>query len=179
MVQAHFDRYILLKEQARLPHEYDRRCKRERLPLVSARQKGQYAVVEMDLIYVRDAHRFNEDDVFLERIVEACEDAVGDYHQSTYPGLYTSVSRIPLENAETLAQAFLAIYDQSCQIDTELPVFKNIKHGPVRTRLEEAKKVGYCVAHGGADALPVRYRLWCRVNNWPFICVRKRHPTKA
>src|SRR5271169_413788 len=96
------------------------------------------STIKSNYHYVRDTHRFNEDHVFLERILEACEDAAGD--QSSYPGICTYVSRVPLENAETLAQAFLAIYDQSCQINTAIPVFKNVKHGPVRTRLEEAKK---------------------------------------
>lgn len=179
MVTVDPSRYVLLKGQARISREYGSKCKREHLPIVYSRQTGKHAVVEMDLIYVHDSHRYSSDLLFRERMMEACEDAAGDYTQSFLPGLYTYVPKVPVENAETLAQAFLAIYDQSRQINTEIPVFKNIKYGPVRSRLEDARKVGYCIARGVADYLPLRYQLWCQVNNQIYICVWKRNPTRA
>lgn len=107
------DKYITVKAQGTpAMKENDRRCKQEHLPVVYARAKTKYAQVEMDLIYVPGASRYNEDEAFKEDVLTACARALGHPRKSvTALGLLTVVRDVPIEKAEPLMLEFLAIYE--------------------------------------------------------------------
>lgn len=141
-------------------------------PVVFATINGKWAHVEMDLLTVPNSHTFGRNKVFVERMIDVCEQANGDYNESFLPGCYTSQRRVPAENAETLVQAFFAIYQQTIGQDVPTPSFEHpAPAGKVRRGLEEAIERGYAIARGVADRLPLRYELWCETHHRPYICV--------
>jgi len=166
--------YVVVKNEAdhRLSVHSDA-CDRQQAPYVYVLKRGKTARVVMDLIFVKDADRFNQDEVFIEKMLDACEQAAGDAAYGTFlPGLYTMLNRVPVENAETLAQAFYAISQQALgKTEIALPVFEHPVSSDVRSRLLEAIDRGYALARGVADWLPTRYDLWCRAHGRACICV--------
>src|SRR6266851_2477941 len=92
-------------------------CREQQLPFVTVTRDGENtARVEMDLTYIPRAWGLMEPvppyqtSSFIERIVDACERAAGVYGPWFLPGSFTIMHRVPWENAEALAQTFLAIY---------------------------------------------------------------------
>src|SRR5579859_466792 len=93
--------YVVVKNEAdhRLSVHSDA-CDRQQAPYVYVLKRGKTARVVMDLIFVKDADRFNQDEVFIEKMLDACEQAAGDAAYGTFlPGLYTMLNRVPVENA--------------------------------------------------------------------------------
>jgi hypothetical protein len=159
-------------------------CRGQQLPYVTVTRDGEAtARVEMDLTYIPRAWGLMEPFPpyqkysFMERVMDACERAAGVYGPWFLPGCFTIMDRVPWENAEALAQTFLAIYQQEvvCE-DVELPLFPlAVPFKEVRQRLEEAKQRGYAREKKGShDGLHARYEVWCRAMKAHQISVIQR-----
>jgi hypothetical protein len=128
---------------------YQAWCERNDQPYIVVIEHGKTAEIKMDLIFVpyEGEARSHLSDADIEEIFDVCEQAMGSYMPFCLPGTFTHIRRVPPENAETLAQALMAIFQQSRGMDVPLPVFAHPRpFGEVRMRLEEAKERGYCRA---------------------------------
>lgn len=172
--------YLMMKEgQHSLLNRFEEWCHEHQLPCVWVARKTTTATVEMHQAYLPERLTDWEEqkrDTFIEKILDVCEQAAGTYTTwPALPGTHSTLRRVPLENAETLAQAFLAIVRQMQGMDVPLPVFEHPHpFGEVRRRLEEAKERGYARAKGVADELPLRYERWAKVHQQSFLCVWER-----
>lgn len=155
---------------------YVARCKQHHLPIIYTHPGKEYAKVEMDLIYISNGQTLIQEKTYREKILNACEKSGVPECYQVYYGIYTATEHCPQENAEVLAQTFLAIYQQ---LQGEQAVLLPFPHpypfGEVRTQVEKAKKQGYVVTQSARDPLGIRYQTWCDATGSPCIAVYRFH----
>jgi hypothetical protein len=189
--------YIVLandgeRERARLRvHQVN--CLHLRRPVISAQKAGKTARVVMDLLFVdRETTRRVVTYAFTDHLITASEQAKGDWRETWYPGAYTVVEDVPVENAEPLARAFSVTYHQALGEHSEaipqMPEMPNPAPSVTQAQLAIAAERGYAIVDGTAggasvgsyagDRLPLRYALRCRAEGRPIILIRCARPRR-